>query len=78
LIFYSAVKLLPQQVEASYWLGKTLIQIGQTKEGRKELARVEQINAQQQKQATEILSHGILPGSVGNPATPQLKNPRLP
>ena len=30
-----AVKLLPQQVEARYWRGKTPIQIGQTKEGRR-------------------------------------------
>src|SRR2546422_11576821 len=65
--FRRAARLLPDRVEPHHWLGRTLIQIGRVEEGKRELAKVEQMNAKKREQAVENLSREISPASVGSP-----------
>src|SRR2546427_5231136 len=65
--FRRAARLLPDRVEPHHWLGRTLIQIGRVEEGKKELAKVEQMNAKKREQAAETLRREISPPPVGSP-----------
>ena len=63
-LFRRAVSLLPERVEPHHWLGRTLAQVGDIEEGRKELAQVERMNAEQRQRATETLNRAVAPALV--------------
>ena len=52
--FRQSLKLQPSVPEAHYWLGKTLIQIGNVAEGRKELDTFQQSQAAELRQAAAL------------------------
>ncbi len=66
-----AAQLLPDRVEPYQWLGRTLIQLGRVEEGRKQLAKVEQINARKRERAAKTPGQEVVPAQLGNPGTAQ-------
>jgi len=56
-----AVARLPDRVEPHYWLGRTLIRLGRSEEGQKELAHIDRINQGQRRKATELLNPDLSP-----------------
>jgi tetratricopeptide (TPR) repeat protein len=71
--FRQAIRLMPDRTEPYHWLGRTLIQLGRKEEGRKQLAKAEQINASKQRQVPRIYdSASTKVGSSAGPlAVPQ-------
>jgi TolA-binding protein len=65
-----AVKRLPAREEAHYWLGKTLIQVGQKPEGQRELAEVERLNQLKRQKASDILNQVVTPSPTTGPVNP--------
>jgi len=66
-LFRQAAQLMPARVEPHHWLGRTLIQIGRSEEGQKELAEVERINSARE-QAARVLFPTAVPAQVGDSA----------
>jgi hypothetical protein len=54
-------------VEPHYWLGRTLIELGQATEGKTELAIVDEINAKTHEKAAEVLNQVLPPTKPPEP-----------
>jgi tetratricopeptide (TPR) repeat protein len=55
-LFRMAERGLPGNTELHYWLGRSLIRAGRAEEGRKELAKVKELKAAEQRKAQNALN----------------------
>ena len=63
-------RLMPDRVEPHYWLGKTLMKLGKTEEGKKELARVQAIHSRQHKKVDGLMRQAPVPDDFNPSAGP--------
>src|SRR5262249_15112754 len=66
-LFRRATQLLPGRVEPYNWLGRTLIQLGQTEEGRNALEEVKRLKSAEHNRTSALIS----PTATNRPQVPQ-------
>jgi predicted Zn-dependent protease len=69
-LFRKAVQLLPDKVEPQYWLGRTLINLGQKAEGQKILLKVQDSHSAKQTADRKTLSGTASPAATHTQEAP--------